>query len=152
MEKRYQHTQIGYVIIFALLISMLLITYLMSCYSFNMIPRIVLIILGICLVLFPTLTVSIQGDVLELRFGPGIIRKKFYIHDIESFHTVKNSWLYGWGIHLTPHGWLFNVSGLDAIEICLKNRKRYRIGTDEPENLEKAIRKSCSPVNERNDQ
>jgi len=57
---------------------------------------------------------------------------------------VKNPWYYGWGIRFTPHGWLYNVSGLHAVEIELKNGKKYRIGTDVPENLEKAIREFIS--------
>jgi hypothetical protein len=34
---------------------------------------------------------------------------------------------------------IFNVSGLDAVEIKMKNGKIYRIGTDEPKQLERAI-------------
>ena len=35
--------------------------------------------------------------------------------------------------------WLWNVSGLQAVELVLNNGKRFRIGTDEPENLVNAI-------------
>jgi len=35
---------------------------------------------------------------------------------------------------------IFNISGFDAVEIKIKNNKRYRIGTDEPVKLESAIR------------
>jgi hypothetical protein len=35
--------------------------------------------------------------------------------------------------------WIYSVSGFDAVEIKMKNGKRYRIGTDEPKNLEQAI-------------
>jgi len=52
---------------------------------------------------------------------------------------VHNHWYYGRGIKLTPHGWLFNVSGFDAVEIQLKNGRKYRIGTDEPDALLAAI-------------
>ena len=38
------------------------------------------------------------------------------------------------------NGWLFNVSGLQAVEIFLRSGKKYRIGTDEPERLVEAIR------------
>ena len=36
--------------------------------------------------------------------------------------------------------WIYNVSGFDAIELTMKNGKIYRIGTDEPEKLEAAIK------------
>ncbi len=142
MIKRYQHTQIGYLIIIALAIALLFIAYLVAVYGFNWIAFTVLIILGVCLVLFATLTVLIEKDVLEIRFGPGVIRKKFPLKDIESCQIVKNPWYYGWGIRLTPHGWLYNVSGSYAVEISMKTGKKYRIGTDVPNDLEKVIRQS----------
>ena len=142
MIKRYQHTQIGYLIITALAIALLFIVYLMTVYGFNWIAFAVLIVLGACLVLFATLTVVIEEDVLEIRFGPGVIRKKFPLKDIESCQIVKNPWHYGWGIRLTPHGWLYNVSGSCAVEIKMKTGKEYRIGTDVPNDLEKVIRQS----------
>jgi len=91
------------------------------------------------LALFYSLTVEIDETELIIKFGFGVINKKFILKDIKSCHTVKNPWYYGWGIRLTPHGWLYNISGLSAIEIQVKNGKKYRIGTDEPEKLKHAI-------------
>jgi len=91
------------------------------------------------IVLFYCLTVEIGDNLLEIRFGTGLIRKSFEIKDIERAYPVRNRWYYGWGIRLTPHGWLFNISGLDAVEIVLTSGKRYRIGTDEPERLAEEI-------------
>jgi hypothetical protein len=59
--------------------------------------------------------------------------------EIEECTIVKNSWWYGWGIRLTPYGWLYNVAGWEAVEVLLKNGKKIRIGTDEPEKLSLAI-------------
>jgi hypothetical protein len=53
---------------------------------------------------------------------------------------VKNPWYYGWGIHLIPGGWLYNVSGWEAVELQMKNGNKYRIGTDDPQGLMDAIR------------
>jgi len=99
-----------------------------------------LIVLG-CALLFCCLTVEITGDELVCRFGPGLIRKRFVLCEIREVKVVKNPWYYGWGIRLTPHGWLFNVSGLNAVEIELASGKRFRVGTDQPEELAEAIRK-----------
>jgi len=144
MIDHYQHTQIGYLTIAMLGAAALLIVCLMAVAGFAWIAFAVLVILLISLVLFATLTVVIEKDALEIRFGPGVIRKKFLLKDIESCQVVKNSWYYGWGIRLTPHGWLFNVSGFYAVEIRLKNGKKYRIGTDVPNDLEEAIRQSIA--------
>ena len=40
----------------------------------------------------------------------------------------------------TPHGWLYNVSGYEAVEIALASGKRLRLGTDEPHRLAQALR------------
>ncbi len=95
--------------------------------------------------LFSTLTVVIGEDELDVRFGPGVIRKRFKLRDIKSCQAVRNHWYYGWGIRSTPQGWLYNVSGLDAVEIKLRTGKRLRIGTDAPQELEMAIRQSIKP-------
>ena len=104
------------------------------------------VVLAILAVLFGTLTAVIRDDTLEIRFGPGPIRKRFSLRDIESCQAVRNHWYWGWGIRLTPHGWLYNVSGLDAVEIRMKTGKKYRIGTDVPRKLERAILESLRTV------
>lgn len=50
----------------------------------------------------------------------------------------------GWGIRITPHGMLYNVSGSEAVEIRMKNVRRFRLGTDEPEVLRGAILKAMT--------
>lgn len=148
MSKQYQHTQIGYLIIIVLTIGLLSVVYLMAVYGFNWNAFVVLIILGVCLVLFATLTVIIEDGFLKIRFGPGVIQKKYSLKDIESCRVVKNPWYYGWGIRITPHGWLYNVSGFYAVEIKMKNGKKYRIGTDVPTDLVRAIQQSIERTKE----
>ena len=89
---------------------------------------------------FHSLTVEVVRGYLRIRFGVGLIRRQFRVKDIESVEVVRNRWWYGWGIRITPHGWLFSVSGLDAVQIKLRKGRQYRIGTDEPEALLAAIR------------
>ena len=96
-------------------------------------------IILVCAILLDSLTVRVSNNFIEIRFGIGIIRKQFAIAKIQSATIVRNKWYCGWGIRLTPHGWLYNVAGLDAVEIRLNNGKQYRIGTDEPKELHKAI-------------
>ena len=92
-----------------------------------------------CAILFDSLTVRVSNAHVEIRFGIGMIRKQFNVDNIKTATIVKNKWYYGWGIRLTPHGWLYNVSGLDAVEILMHNGKQYRIGTDQPNELHNAI-------------
>ena len=97
-------------------------------------------LLLVCLFLFRSLSVEVTRDRLTVWFGPGLIRRTFPADDILDSGIVRNPWHYGWGIRLTPSGWMFNVSGLDAVEIVLRNGRRFRIGTDEPLPLSTAIR------------
>jgi hypothetical protein len=52
---------------------------------------------------------------------------------------VRNKRWWGWGIHPTPRGWLYNVSGLAAVEVALRNGKTIRIGSEEAIALAQAL-------------
>jgi len=93
---------------------------------------------------FRSLTVELRDGVLSLRYGNGLIAKRFTVSEIREARAVRNHWYFGWGIRLIPHGWLYNVYGLDAVEIRMANRKVYRIGTDEPHDLLTAILSAAS--------
>ncbi len=90
-------------------------------------------------VLFSSLTVEIRDGKLRSYFGPGLPAKAVKLQDIESVQVVENPWYSGWGVRITPQGMLYNVSGFQAVEVKLKNRKSFRLGTDEPEKLRAAI-------------
>ncbi len=137
--ERYRHTQIGYLLLVALGGGLALILYLMLITGFNWVTAIALIILAGCLWVFSSLTVTLDGDKLEVRFGPGFIHLSFLLSDIVAHRVVTNPWYYGWGIRLIPDGWLYNVSGLQAVELLMVSGRRYRIGTDDAEGLALAI-------------
>lgn len=142
----YRHTQIGHVIRYSIGAGMLfvVIAFAFTLNAGETAPAIILgsslAMLTLSLLLFHSMTVSVRNDAIALSFGPGIIRKTIAAADVTSCRSVRNPWYYGWGIHLTPAGWLFNVSGFDAVEVTLANGRRYRIGTDAPQELEMAIR------------
>lgn len=139
--KQYKHTQIGYVLIVAFIAAILLIIDLMfATADFNPVPIFVLGFMILCLALFATLTVEVDEQAIQIQFGIGLIRKRFLLKDVETSRPVKNPWYYGWGIHVIPHGWIFNVSGLEAVELQMKNGKKYRIGTDDAEGLADAVK------------
>ncbi|MBI1386348.1 MAG: hypothetical protein GC150_15685 [Rhizobiales bacterium] len=94
------------------------------------------------LALFHRFTVVVDRKEVAWFFGIGWPRWRMPLADIASVAPVRNQWWWGWGIRITPHGWLFNASGLDAVEITdLKGRKR-RLGTDDPKGLAAAIEAS----------
>ena len=77
---------------------------------------------------------------MRASFGPGIIRKRARLAEIVGCEPIRVRWWYGWGIHLTPFGWLYNVSGLDAVAITLRAGRKFALGTDDPHGLTAAIR------------
>ena len=97
------------------------------------------VINGIVFALFHSLTVRVSRSEIALSFGVGLIRKQFPIGDISSASIVQNRWYNGFGIRKIRGGRLYNVSGFDAIEIQLKNERKYRIGTDQPKKLLAAV-------------
>ncbi len=113
------------------------------------IALVVLVLLIVAMITYSSLTVTIMDDTLEVRFGPGLIRRRYRLADVESSRVVRNRFYYGWGTRLTPHGWLYNVSGLDAVEVQFKAGRKVRIGTDEPQTLDVAIREAVHASNRR---
>jgi hypothetical protein len=88
---------------------------------------------------FSSLTVEVSATELTWFFGPGLWRKSIERDEIVSAIPVRNEWWWGWGIHLTPRGWLYNVSGMEAVEIVLRSGKMLRIGSDEASALADAL-------------
>lgn len=81
--------------------------------------------------LFYSLTIEVADGELRWHFGPGLIRKSARLADIASVEVARTSFIEGWGIHYSRFGWLYNVSGFDAVAVTLKNGKRFALGTDD---------------------
>jgi hypothetical protein len=138
---RYEHTQIGHVIIWSLLAIILIASGALIGSPFHREPAVIVsIILLVCLVLFYRLRITIEDETLCASFGPGIIRKRVGLVQIVGCEPIRIRWWYGWGIHLTPYGWLYNVSGFDAVAITLRDGRKFAFGTDDPDGLTAGIR------------
>ncbi len=136
---RYEHTQRGTVILAALGTAGLVCVIATLVAALPVLTLAVAAVLGAIAVLFRSLTVTIDGTDLEVRFGSGPIRRRIPLADIEEATPVRNRAWYGWGIRLTPGGWMFNVAGLDAVQLRLRGGRKFRIGTDDPEGLARAL-------------
>ncbi|MSU21721.1 MAG: hypothetical protein EXS30_10040 [Pedosphaera sp.] len=131
--RTYQHKQRGTLIIVVLLATSLVLT-IVGFYSDRRLLWVVptLLLAGW---LFNSLAIEITGGKLRWSFGPGLIRKRIALAEITSVKIVRTNVLEGWGIHLSRFGWLYNVSGFDAVAITLRSGKRFALGTDEPQVL-----------------
>jgi hypothetical protein len=141
---KYQHRQVGTLVLCVVGVTVLLLASLFYFVEANPVGIAVLFILLLCVALFWALTVEVTESDVVLRFGFGLIRKRFPLSSIVNARAVRNRWYFGWGIRLLPKGWLYNVSGLDAVEIETTDGSVHRIGTDEPSELLRAIRDACS--------
>jgi len=139
MSIYYKHVQFGTLTVSLLVAAIVLHALLGFIVEWHTVTIGVLLTLLVCVALFYSLTVEISNDHLGIHFGVGIVKKRFEIKEIEKAYPVRNRWYYGWGIRLIPHGWLYNVSGLDAIEIVMSSGKRYRIGTNQPNELAQVV-------------
>ncbi len=140
----YQKTQIGKALNLILISIFIFIVILFSISKkpISITIWIITILIFLFIIsLFFSLTVTVDEKWVKLRFGIGIIRKKFALAEIEKSQPVTNPWYYSLGIHTIPDGWIFNVSGLKGVELVLKNGKHIRIGSAQPEKLNEAIQK-----------
>ncbi|MGI9585389.1 MAG: hypothetical protein ACR2N7_07335 [Acidimicrobiia bacterium] len=96
-------------------------------------------VIGVTMLLFSRLTTTIAGGLVTVAFGAGWPVRTMPTADISAAKQVRNTWWYGWGMRKIPNGWMYNVWGLDAVELDLPDNKKFRIGTDEPIDLVTAI-------------
>ena len=147
---RYEHTQRGTVLLVTFLVSALFLLALgMLTPGVRELLFTVIGILAICGFLFSSLTIQITDRVLRWQFGPGLIRKEVPLREIERVEVTETTFLQGWGIHYTSRGWLYNVSGFQAIAVRLKSGKAFLLGTDEPDRLRAALLQKLSQTNDR---
>ena len=136
-EPYYDHTQPGTVIrvLCILFIFWMCIVAMATSWMLYLVPGLLFVVL----LLFHSLNVRIDDDAMHLRFGVGLLRKSIPLETIDSCRTIRNSLMYGFGIRYVFDGWMWNVSGLGAVQLTFADGKHFRIGTDEPKALESAI-------------
>ena len=138
----YRHTQFGTVILAVCLV----IAVFGGAIAWRAQPAAaipMLVILAAVAVFFHSLTVEIGDSELRWHFGPGLWTYRLPLNEIESVAAVHNHWWNGFGIRTAPGFTLYNVSGLDAVELKLKSGCVKRIGTDDPAGLAAALQSAA---------
>jgi len=134
----YRHTQRGTLTVIVCLL-FAAIDVLITWRSEQWSPVVVLIVLVVVAILFSSLTVEVGDNELRWHFGPGLWTYRLPLDEIKAVAVVKNHWWNGFGIRMGPGFRLYNVSGLDAVELRLKSDEIRRIGTDDPQGLANAL-------------
>jgi hypothetical protein len=130
--KTYQHTQPAYAMMMGLTGTGMLFLILSSVIHPFIVGAIVLFVIGY---LFRSMTIEISDTEIVWYFGSGFPLKRMPLSEVVSAEPIRTSFWNGWGIHYTPRGWLYNVSGFGAVVVTLRNGRRICLGSDEPEAL-----------------
>jgi hypothetical protein len=93
---------------------------------------------------FRSLTVNIESDAVRFQFGTGMIKKSIPLSKIKSATVIRTTPLQGWGIHWIGKGWLYNIYGLDAVDMEMADGGHVFLGTDQPQELAAVINQHCS--------
>ena len=147
----YEHTQFGGVVFRFLVLALLAVSAGLTAAAGSLVALAIVgitaVVVAGALVVFGRLTVRTTDEGLLIFFGWGWPRRRLAWTDGIAARVVRNRWWYGWGIRgirtgpLTAgrSGTLWNVWGLDAVEIDLSNGRILRVGTDEPDQLLQAV-------------
>jgi hypothetical protein len=126
----------------------LLVTLSLSAATLAAVPWLVVALFGLLalgLLAYATLTVQVDAESVLVRFGIGIIRKSIPLADIVRCDVVRTPTWWGWGMHWTPSGWLYNVSGRAAVRLEMTSQRPVMIGSDDAERLKAAIDARLAP-------
>ena len=141
----YRHRQVGWKLAAGVIVGLMLAAGLVSVLSTatrEAAPGLVYGLFGVLIVallLFATLTVTVDGSEIRVVFGIGVVRKTIELADVIKCEPVGVRTLWGWGLHWTPGGWLYNVGGRDAVRIVLAGERAVIVGTDDARGLAAAI-------------
>ena len=140
----YERTQVGYTPIPYAIFSIGMVVFMAQVDEQSpgwVIPltAVFLFVIFLILLAFNWLRVTVDEQEVTAAFALGKPHRTFALVDVESVQRVRNKWFYGWGVRKTPHGWMYNVWGLDAVELRFADGTAFRIGTDDPDGLEAAV-------------
>lgn len=139
METK-KFTQFGtfQIIIFGIL----LILFSLKSYQFGFFETSGLIYVGLsalmlaCILFTYRIVIEIDENQISFKFGIGLLKRTYQINELTSCSSVRCSLLNGFGIRKIANGWLYNISGLNAIELRFNDKKSIiRIGTNNSDEI-----------------
>ncbi len=141
----YRHTQFGWVLAGALALGVLVtagVTLLLPEGAMRApwwTPLLLVGLLAFSLGLFGWLTVEVDAREVRLALGVGALRKTVPVAEIVTCQRIRTRLWWGWGLRWTPAGWLYNVSGREAVRLELARERPVIIGSDDADALKTAI-------------
>lgn len=93
-----------------------------------------------------TLTIEVRTDALELRFGPGWIRRTYAIGQIASAEFREWSWRRGAGVRVGFTGSIYLVARGDVVELRLQSGRRIFFSAADARRVLRALGETGVPV------
>jgi hypothetical protein len=102
-----------------------------------------IMIIGLVILLLVSMKLKTRIDNVSLSFSyfPLIRRRTYPLSDIENLELIAYNSIFkfgGWGIRYNFDMWAYNVRGKHGLVVTLK-QKKFLIGTQKPEEMQKAI-------------
>jgi hypothetical protein len=110
------------------------------------------VLFGILTILFCTLNATVDEEQLRISFGPGLVRRRVPLADIESCDVFHLPWwaiAYGLRMNLKGTRQLWRVSGKWTVDLKLASGRELFVGTDQPEALAAVIRGAIAQLSHR---
>ena len=96
-------------------------------------------VLALGALLFPTLTTQVDDETFRVAFGMGLVRTSVALAEVISIDRVIVRVWWGWGLHWTPGGWLYNIGGRDAVKVTVRRDRGVIVGSDDADRLFDAL-------------
>ena len=91
------------------------------------------------LFLFMRLITRVDESGIRYHFFP-FVKKEYTWREIVSARVIDYGFVGGWGIRLfTSYGTVYNVKGSKGLAVELKDGRKFCLGTQRPEELQKII-------------
>ena len=86
------------------------------------------------------LRTELNEDGIHVRFYPYTSRTVAW-GEVEHCEVIPYDFVGGWGVRLwTKYGTVYNVQGGKGLFVQLKNRKKFLVGTQKPEELQLLVK------------
>ncbi len=156
MAKPYRYTQIGTVTIIMVLLAAVLpaIAFYFALETAAGQEAVILQVSSVVVALFfiavlatfYAFHIQVDDQAVTHWFGWGFLRKSIPLEQIESVEIVDNPWYYFWGVKSIPGGWFYAIApGGRSIELNLKDGKKIRLGSRQPEAIKARIAQLIAP-------
>jgi hypothetical protein len=139
----YRHSQIGWTITIVMLAVLGLLLWAAGrAGAVSTLGEILTAMFVILAILFCTLNATVDDEQVRISFGPGLVRRRVPLTDIESCEVFHLPWwaiTYGNRMNLKGSRQLWRVSGKWTVDLKLTGGREMYIGTDQPEALAAVI-------------